>query len=162
VEAPTLTDYVTLIFTLFERFVQEYGAELDWNSNRYDYPHKTLIVFFMMMQQRRKTKFKAQWRWLKTHPDECQRLGFETVPDRSTLSRRYKALYPVLQAFIAFVGQYAEELDERLTSRDLSEDKSLFKGWMYPSRVTQSGYRCHLVQKRLSRLGLRLQCPFDL
>lgn len=126
-ETPTLTDYVTLIFTLFERFVQEYGAELDWNSDRYDYPHQTLIVFFMMMQQRRKTKFKAQWRWLKTHPDERKRLGFKTVPDRSTLSRRYKTLYPVLQAFIAFVGQYAEDLDERFTSRDLSEDKSLFK-----------------------------------
>lgn len=126
-EKPTFTDYVTLIFTLFDRFVQARGSELDWYSDRYDYPHKTLIVFFVMMQQRRKTKFKAQWRWLKTHPDECERLGFKTVPDRSTLSRRYKTLYPVLQAFISFVGQYAEDLDERFASRNLCEDKSLFK-----------------------------------
>jgi hypothetical protein len=49
------------------------------------------------------------------------------VPDRTTLSRRYKALYPRLQAFVLFVGQDAETLDERFESHDLYEDKSLFK-----------------------------------
>ena len=126
-EKPTYTDYAALIFTLFERFVQSCGSELDWCSDRYDYSHKALIVFFMLMQHRRIFKFKTQWRWLTTHPVACERLGFETVPDRSTLSRRYKALYPILQEFIMFVGQYADELDERFTSRDLCEDKSLFK-----------------------------------
>lgn len=126
-EEPIFTDYVTLIFNLFERFVQACGSEMDWNSDRYDYEHKTLIVFFAIMQYRRIFKFKAQWRWLKAHPAEREQLGFERVPDRTTLSRRYKALYPILQAFIAFVGQYAEQLDERFASRDLFEDKSLFK-----------------------------------
>jgi len=100
---------------------------MDWNSDRYDYEHKTLIVFFAMMQYRRIFKFKAQWRWLKTHPAERSQLGFENVPDRTTLSRRYKALYPILQDFIAFVGQYAEPLDDRFAGQDLFEDKSLFK-----------------------------------
>jgi hypothetical protein len=126
-EEPTFADYVTLIFNLFERFVQECGSEMDWYSDRYDYDHKTLIVFFAMMQYRRIFKFKAQWRWLKAHPAERGQLGFESVPDRTTLSRRYKALYPILQDFIAFVGQYAEQLDERFAGRDLFEDKSLFK-----------------------------------
>jgi hypothetical protein len=126
-EVPTFTDYVTLIFNLFERFVQERGSESDWYSGRYTYKHKTLIVFFVMMQYRRIFKFKAQWRWLKAHPTEREQLGFESVPDRTTLSRRYKALYPILQAFIAFVGQYAEQLDGRFAGRDLFEDKSLFK-----------------------------------
>ena len=67
-EEPTFTNYVTLIFNLFERFVQEGGAEMDWHSDRYDYTLKTLIVFFSMMQYRRIFRFKAQWRWLKTHP----------------------------------------------------------------------------------------------
>jgi hypothetical protein len=32
-EEPTFTDYVTLIFNLFERFVQECGAELNTFAN---------------------------------------------------------------------------------------------------------------------------------
>jgi hypothetical protein len=126
-EEPTFADYVTLIYNLFERFVQECGSESDWHSNRYDYPHKELMVFFILMQYRRIYKFKTQWRWLQAHPEVCEGLGFESVPDRTTLSRRYKALYPILQAFIAFLGQYAEDLDERLDGHDLYEDKSLFK-----------------------------------
>lgn len=126
-EKPTFIDYVTLIFNLFERFIQEHQTELKWYSERYWYEHKTLIVFFMMMQQRRIVKFKAMWRWLKAHALEREMLGFEGIPHRITLSRRYKELYEVLQAFIEFLGQYVEQLDETLESQDLYEDKSLFK-----------------------------------
>jgi len=49
------------------------------------------------------------------------------VPHRTTLSRRYKALYPILQDFVAFLAQYAEDLDPAFDSRELYEDKSLFK-----------------------------------
>lgn len=126
-EKPTFADYVTLIFNLFDRFLQARGPELDCFSERYDYEHKTLIVFFLMMQFRRIFQFKTQRRWLNNHPVERQQLGFKLVPHRTTLSRRYKALYPLLQAFTAYVGQYAVELDERLNSQDLFEDKSLFK-----------------------------------
>lgn len=126
-EEPTFIDYVTLIFNLFERFVQVSQKELDWYTERYDYEHKTLMVFFMMMQQRRIFRFKAMWRWLKGHRLERKVLGFKQVPHRVTLSRRYKALYPVLQAFIGFLGRYAEAIDEQFESRDLYEDKSLFK-----------------------------------
>lgn len=126
-DEPTFTDYVTLIFNLFDRFLQERKSELNWYSERYWYEHKTMIVFFMMMQQRRIVKFKAMWRWLKAHAVERQMLGFEDVPHRITLSRRYKELYEVLPAFIEFVGQYASQLDERFESQDLYEDKSLFK-----------------------------------
>jgi hypothetical protein len=123
-EEPTFTDYVALIFNLFERFVQ---ANPLWASQRFTYPQREMIVFFMMMQQRHINTFKAQHRWLMAHPRECRHLGWETVPDRTTLSRRYKALYPLLQAFVLFVGQDAETLDERFEGRDLYEDKSLFK-----------------------------------
>ena len=126
-EEPTFTDYVTLIFNLFERFVQTCQMELDWYSGRYDYEHKSLMVFFVMMQQRRMFRFKAMWRWLKSHPLERAALGFEQVPHQVTLSRRYKELYQVLQAFIAFLGQYAEQIDEQFEIHDLYEDKSLFK-----------------------------------
>ena len=49
------------------------------------------------------------------------------MPHRTTLSRRYKALYPILQDFVAFVGQYAEDLDPACDSRELYEDKRLCK-----------------------------------
>jgi hypothetical protein len=49
------------------------------------------------------------------------------VPHRIPLSRRYKALYPILQDFVACIGQYAEDLNPAFDSRELYEDKSLFK-----------------------------------
>jgi len=123
-EEPTFTDYVSLIFNLFDRFVQ---ANPTWDSQRFTYTQREMIVFFMLMQQRQINTFKAQRRWLMTHPSECRQLGWGTGPDRTTLSRRYKALYPLRQVFVLFVGQDAETLDERFESRDLYEDKSLFK-----------------------------------
>jgi hypothetical protein len=57
---------------------------------------KALIFFFTLMQVRRIKGFKTQWRWLTQHPEVVIWLGFETVPVRTTLSRRYKTLYPVL------------------------------------------------------------------
>ena len=91
------------------------------------YEHKALIVFFLVMHQRRTFRFKAQRRWLRDHPELRQAFGLHKVPDRTTLSRRYKALYDVLQTFIAFLGRYAEDLDPRFTSENLYSDKSLFK-----------------------------------
>lgn len=54
-------------------------------------------------------------------------LGWETIPQRTTLSRRYKQLYETIQQFMAFVGQYAPDLDARFRREHLIEDKSLFK-----------------------------------
>ena len=123
---PTFADYVQLLCTLCERFLQEQSAQHQ-RGHPFVYPHQTLIVFFLLMQQRRIFRFKAMRRWLLRHPEDRQHLGLEDVPDRTTLSRRSKALYPVVQDFIAFIGQYAEALDPRFDSRDLYTDKSLFK-----------------------------------
>lgn len=54
-------------------------------------------------------------------------LGWAVAPDRTTISRRYKALYEVVQEVVLFVGQYASELDEQFSTAHLVEDKSLFK-----------------------------------
>ena len=123
---PTLADYVDLLFTLFERFWQHDLAR-PHQGRPFVYQQKALLVFFLLMQQRRTFRFKAQHRWLHQHPDVCQVFGLPEVPARTTLARRYKALYPVLQAFIAFVGQYAEDLDPQFASQNLYTDKSLFK-----------------------------------
>ena len=123
---PIFADYVHLIFNLFERFWQQHTAHAR-RGHPFLYHHKVLIVFFVIMQQRRIFQFKAQHRWLNQHPEMHASLQLDSVPHRSTLSRRYKALYKVVQEFIAFVGVYAEDLDPRFSSQDLDTDKSLFK-----------------------------------
>jgi len=123
---PTFADYVDLLFNLFERFWQHDSAR-PHRGHPFVYEQKALIVFFLLMQQRRLFRFKAQRRWLVHHPEMRPVLRLDGVPDRTTLSRRYKALYDVLQDFIAFLGTYAEDLDPCFTSEDLYTDKSLFK-----------------------------------
>jgi hypothetical protein len=125
-DQPTFTDYVALIYNLFDEFVQQSDA-CTKRGRPYVYGNQVLIVFFMVMQYRRIFEFKAQRRWLETHLTEREQMGFATIPHRTTLSRRYKALAPVLEDFIAFVGQAVETLDERFDSHDVFEDKSLFK-----------------------------------
>lgn len=123
---PTLTDYVDLLFTLFRRFWQHHRSR-PHRGHPVVYEHSTLIIFFVIMQQRHLYRFKAQHRWLTQHPEMHTCLQLDAVPHRSTLSRRYKALYSVIQDFIAFIGQDAEPLDPDFRSQDLYTDKSLFK-----------------------------------
>lgn len=125
-QAPTRADYVRAYFTLFERFQQEREQEVHC-GHPFEYADQVLIVFFTLMSIRRITAFKAQHRWLMSHLHIAIALGFEQIPVRTTLSRRYKTLYSILQAFIAFVGRWAEALDSQFDSRVLIEDASLFK-----------------------------------
>jgi hypothetical protein len=45
-----------------------------------------LIVFFLLMHQRRLFRFKAQRRWLVHHPEMRPVLRLDGVPARTTLS----------------------------------------------------------------------------
>jgi hypothetical protein len=127
-EMPILADYVSLIVTLFDLFKQyrreQQGSKL---GRPFTYTEETFIIFFMLMQFRQIHAFKAQWRWLNKHPEMLEVLSWTTVPTRTTISRRYKALYEVVQEFVLFIGQYAPELDEQFGQAHLIEDKSLFK-----------------------------------
>ncbi len=125
-EAPTRTDYVQVYFTLFAQFAQTQAVPLG-RGRRFTYQQQVLIVFFTCMLIRRITEFKAQWRWLDTHPTETQQFGFVTVPHRTTLMRRYKRLAPVVQAFIDFVGQWAAPMDAQCAGAVVVVDGSLFK-----------------------------------
>lgn len=137
---PTLADYVDWLFTLFERLWQHDAAQ-SHRGRPFVYQHKALSVFFLLMQQRRTFRFKAQHRWLHQHPDWCQVCGLPEGPDRTTLSRRDQDLYPVFQDFIAFVGQYAEDLAPQCTRQDRYADQSLFKaqGPVWPQSARQAG-----------------------
>lgn len=123
---PTFNDYVALIYNRFEAFVQA-SDSIGKVGRPFVYQQQSMIVFFMWMQFRRIYAFKTQWRWLKAHPEAWQHLGWACVPDRSTLSRRYKALYPCLQEFMRFLAQDSTALGDELSTAHLYEDKSLFK-----------------------------------
>jgi len=125
---PTMTDYVHIICTLFDLFVQSYQQNCPAKQGKpFTFSEKAMIVLFTILQFRRVFHFKAQRRWLHTHPEMLPILGFKRVPHRTTFSRRYKQLYETLCAFIAFIGQYVSELDPAFSSVHLVEDKSLFK-----------------------------------
>ena len=125
---PTMTDYVHIIFTLFDLFVQQYQLNCPAKQGKpFTFSEKTMIVLFTIFQFRRIFHFKAQCRWLVAHPEMLSLLGFKRVPHRTTFSRRYKQLYETIRAFVAFIGQYATELDPAFSSVHLVEDKSLFK-----------------------------------
>lgn len=121
---PKMADYVHILCTLFERFVQ---TQPSYESGLYTYNNQRMVVLFVILQFRRIWHFKAQHRWLTQHPQLLKWLCWEQVPHRTTFSRRYKQLYEVVQAFVQFIGQDASALDARLRQQHLVEDKSLFK-----------------------------------
>ena len=123
---PTFSDYVALIYNRFEAFVQS-SSEVTKLGKPYTYQNQSMMVFFMWMQFKKIYEFKAQWRWLTQHPEHLSVLRWESIPDRSTLSRRYKALYPVIQAFSVFLGQTSAALGSEMRTKHLNEDQSLFK-----------------------------------
>ena len=122
---PTMTDYVHIMFTLFDLFLQQ--QHLPRRGRPFTFTDKAMILLFTIFQFRRIFRFKTQRRWLEAHSEILPMLGWEHVPHRTTLSRRYKKLYGTIQAFVAFVGEYASDLDPAFDLKHLVEDKSLFK-----------------------------------
>ena len=125
---PKLTDYVSLIMQLFERFMQHRISKQGVNPSKpFTYSTDTFIIFFMLMQFRGIYAFKTQRRWLTHHPEVLAMLGWQHPPHRTTIARRYKALYEVIEAFVLFIGQYAADLSVHFNATDLVIDKSVFK-----------------------------------
>ena len=126
-DKPVMTDYVTLIFTLFEKFEQQMNQETVKKGKPFTFSQQCFIVLFVILQFRRIFEFKAQQKWLEEHSDILKQLKWERIPHRTTFSRRYKAIETVLLSFITFVGQEAADLGDELANYHLVEDKSLFK-----------------------------------
>lgn len=123
---PSFTDYVDLIDTLFDKFTQAQTPPRK-PGHPFDFKDKSFLIFFLWMQMRHITGPTAQHRWLENHPEARKYLGFKRLPHRTTISRRYKALYDTLEDFVAFVGRFAQDLEPDFRSKELFEDKSLFK-----------------------------------
>lgn len=125
-DKPTMIDYANLIFTLFDRFQQTEPLVLKY-ENMKTFKSDDMIVLFTIFQFRRLFEFSAQRRWLEHHPEIIEWLKLKRIPDRTTLSRRYKALSEPLSEFVFFIGQDVTDLDEAFHNDALVEDKSLFK-----------------------------------
>ena len=123
---PTFNDYVALIDNRFEAFTQASEA-VKGVGHPVVYQHQSLIVFFMWMQFKRIYGFKTQWKWLKQHPEALAVLEWNQVPHRTSLSRRYKRLYGVVDELVVYLGQESGELGDELKTAHLYEDQSLFK-----------------------------------
>ncbi len=105
-KVPLLTDYVEMIIDLFDQFRQNCIAQDEVKRGRFfTYDGKSFIIFFMFMQYRHIVAFQSQWRWLHKHPEVVEMLGWEQIPVRTTIARRYKGLYELLQAFVLFIAQ---------------------------------------------------------
>ena len=124
---PRFTDYVELIDRLFDKFTQA-QTSTPKPGHPFDFKDKFFLIFLLLMQMRHITGSTAQHRWLKNHPEARKYLIFKRLPHRTTILRRYKALYDTLENFIAFVGSFAQDLEPDFRSKELFEDKSLFKG----------------------------------
>jgi hypothetical protein len=125
-QAPSRSDYVRSYFTLFDRFQRQHPAASE-RGRPLTYPHRLLIIFFTCMLMRRICEFTTQRRWLDTHPTEAAEFGFTRLPHRTTLMRRYKSIAPIVDAFIEFVGEWAETIEPACSSKVLVVDGSLFK-----------------------------------
>lgn len=123
---PTFNDYVALIYNRFEAFVPG-SASASKLGHPYVYQQQSMMTYFRWMQFKRISAFKTQWRWLIQHPEALPVLGWEIVPDRTTLSRRYKALSSLREDFVQFLGESSGALGQALTTDHLYEDKRLFK-----------------------------------
>jgi hypothetical protein len=137
---PTFAASVDLVCPLGERFWPQEAAR-PHRGHPLVYQQKALIVCFVVMLQRRLLRCRAQRRWLKRHPERRHVLGCDEGPHRTTLSRRDKALYDVVQAFVALCGHDGEARNPRLTSQDLSTDKRLCKaqGPVWPQSDRKAG-----------------------
>ena len=119
-DQPTLADYAHLIFTLFEKFVQTNPMVLMY-QNLCTYKYREMILFFMIMQFRHIYQFKSQYDWLVAYPEMQQRLGFETVPHHTTLTRQFKKLGDIVTDFVAFVGNEVADLDEAFANNHFKQ-----------------------------------------
>jgi len=78
------------------------------------YPAKAVAVFFHTMILKGISRFKTMHNFLISNPSLAQTFGFkELIPDRTTLTRRFKALY-------GFVKEQIKHLGNVLTAKRIS------------------------------------------
>ena len=120
--------YITFLFEQLEDFNSTVGSKhIQTHGCPKSYADNSLIVLFAILTLKDISSFKAQHRWLKIHPHWLLRCNLQSVPSRSTLSRRYKQLSLQLELFIVYLGNVSTPLIANLSPEVAYQDKSLFK-----------------------------------
>jgi len=134
---PTFSDYLEFLRQRFKAS-QEAVPEPTRRGPNYPYPQVSLLLFFVGMLLRHKYGAKAQRRWLEEHSNERGLFGLEQIPSRWTLRRRWKKLYPMLQGFLAWLGDWAEDPDEAFQDTAWSRTRACSK-LRVPSGIRRIG-----------------------
>ncbi len=113
---PTIEDYTQMISHLVEQVEQEYPVAKR-RGRLFTYIPRGMLTFFILVYVRRIICLKAQRRWLETHLEMAAKLGFLSLPHRTTQSHQYKVLAPSRQDLIAYMGRWAGGLGEAFSSQ---------------------------------------------
>ena len=125
---PDMRYYITFFFKCYKDFEKStYYNQTKGPGRPKVHSDSSLIVFFAIMMLKNINQFKAQAAFLSEHLDWVQRLKFKSVPSRTTLSRRYKQLTPILEQFVEYLGDLGVLLDTDTPRDVVFEDKSLYK-----------------------------------
>ena len=120
--------YITFLFERLEDFKASVDAPQPQTYGRpKSYADENLIVLLAILTLKDIYSFKAQHRWLKTHPQWLCHFKLEKVPSRATLSRRYKQLADLLEALVVYLGDVGMPLIGSSSTEVVYQDKSLFK-----------------------------------
>ena len=120
--------YITFLFERLEDFKASVDAPQPQTYGRpKSYADENLIVLLAILTLKGIYSFKAQHRWLKTHPQWLCHFKLEKVPSRATLSRRYKQLADLLEALVVYLGDVGMPLIGSSSTEVVYQDKSLFK-----------------------------------
>lgn len=147
---PQFDDFVSSYRFLLNEFPHSLPSDRK-RGRPFTYNHAQLVIFFTIMVCHKIVDFKAQNRWLCTHQEKAKILGFQTIPDRTTLSKRWKQEYVFIKTFIEFIGEKASEINTLFSTEVLYEDSSVFRSmgnlWHAPDRLRDpvnppKGVRC--------------------
>ncbi len=120
--------YITFFSKRYKDFEKSINANQSKPKGRPKvHPDSSLIIFFAIMLMRGINRFKAQHAFLCEHPAWVKKLKFKSIPDRTTLSRRYKQLAPRIEQFVDYLGDLGVALDTDTPRDVVFVDKSLYK-----------------------------------
>jgi len=108
----------------------------------YTYPVKSMAVFFYVMTLKRISHFKTMHKLLINNPAIAESCGFkDNIPERTTLSRRFKKLYNFVKEQLRHMGKLLTK--KKLTASFMcSVDSSMHKanGNIWHKKHKKSNY----------------------
>ncbi len=114
----------------------------------YKYSVKSMAVFFHTMVIKKTTQFKTMHKVLSNNPMIARACGFkDSIPDRTTLSRRFKKVYEFIKEQIHHMGKALT--DKKVTASSIcSADSTMHRAY---------GNIWHKKHKRINFIPLKLR-----